>query len=471
MYKNKKKTILKRTTAIITTILLSFTFIFAAGCIESGDKSSGGSSSGKKVQSVSVSKEPTKTEYFVGEEFSAEGGEITITYADKSSETKAMTDKDVKISEVNTTINDADKDTENKTVTVRYGGKSATFKIKVSYKLLSFTFNYNYDNAQNKTISVRKDAKVERPQDPVRDNFKFDNWYSDDKCTVEYDFASSVVADTVIYAKWLENAQYFNVKFDCNYKDSVAATVQKVKEGDKAVKPAKDPTRRGYKFDGWYNLTTGGEAYNFDTPVTAEKTVYAKWTKTAPAGKQVYTFEAEDTNLTGKRGPGISGTAGGPGLIQMDDTLGASNNQFVGYQYEIGCSLEFQFISDVAVSDATIILRLSAELRDFDIDKESYRISLNGVDLDYGKISFTNVPKGSSDDVDSIHALPFKDYTIAVNVSLKEGLNIFSVCTMNSDAMSGTTMTAKAPLIDCLKIETEAVLDWCAKLGLPKKNY
>lgn len=98
-------------------------------------------------------------------------------------------------------------------------------------------------------------------------------------------------------------------------------------------------------------------------------------------------------------------------------------------------------------------------------------MSLNGVDLDYGTISFTGVPTGSSDDVGSVNALPFADYVVVENAQLKEGMNVFSVVTMNDEAMGGTTMLAKAPLVDCIKIETEAVLDWAAQLGLPKKNY
>lgn len=465
----KSRTIgLKRIFSMIIALFLSVTLFLTASCA-GGESDS--TASEKRVKSISVSKEPTKTEYYVGEEFSAVGGEISVKYSDDTTETKGMLDDGVTVSEVNTVINDETKDSENKTVTVRFGGKSTNFKIKVSYMLYSVTFDYGYEGAQNKTTSVRKDAKVEKPEDPTRDNFKFDNWYSDTNRTVEYDFNTPIVSDTTIYAKWLENANYYDVTFDYNYKDSVKANVQKVKEGDKAIRPAVDPTRYGYRFDGWYNSADGNGEYDFNSAISAAKTVYAKWTKTLEAGKHTYTFEAEDTNLNGKSGPGLSGTAGGPGMIQTDTSLGASNNRFVGYQYEVGCSLEFQFISDVAVSDATIVLRLSAELRDIDIDKESYKISLNGIDLDYGTISFKNVPAGSSDDVDTIHALPFKDYTIVTNASLKAGMNVFSVCTMNSDAMSGTTMTAKAPLVDCLKIETEAVLDWCAKLGLPKKNY
>ena len=158
-------------------------------------------------------------------------------------------------------------------------------------------------------------------------------------------------------------------------------------------------------------------------------------------------------------------------MVQLASDLGPSNDRFVGYQYETGCSLEFQFNSDVAISDATIIISLSAELRDFDINTDSYKMTLNGVDIDYGTISFTNVPKGSSDSTDKVLGLPFKDYVIIEGATLNEGLNVFSVTTTNDEGMSGTTMLSKAPLVDCIKIETEAVLDWARQLGLPKKNY
>ena len=54
-----------------------------------------------------------------------------------------------------------------------------------------------------------------------------------------------------------------------------AVKAQKVKEGKSVSKP-KNPTRKGYKFAGWY---TGKTAYKFDTPVKANLTLTAKWTK------------------------------------------------------------------------------------------------------------------------------------------------------------------------------------------------
>ena len=423
----------------------------------------------KEVTGIEVTKQPTKTEYYVGEEFSAAGGEITVTYSDNTTETKSLTDSEVTVSEVNTTIND-DSLTAKKTVTVRFGGKSARFEITVSHMMFTVSYDLGYEGAEGETLTVKKDSKVERPADPTRENYNFENWYADESLTTAFDFSDPITADTTIYAKWLENAVYYDVSFELNYAGAVKATVQKVKESDLAVQPTTDPERKGYAFEGWFADADCTTAYDFSAPVAANTTVYAKWTKTV-SGRNWYIFEAEDTNLNGKTGPGLSGTAGGPGMVQVTEDLGASNNRFVGYQYETGCSLEFQFNSDIAISDATIIISLSAELRDFSIDPQSYKMSLNGVDIEYGTINFVNVPKGTGADLDKIYALPFEDYVILEGATLKEGLNVFAVTTTNDDAMSGTTMLSKAPLVDCIKIETEAVLDWARQLGLPKKNY
>lgn len=73
----------------------------------------------------------------------------------------------------------------------------------------------------------------------------------------------------------------------------------------KLVKPA-DPTRDGYTFGGWYTDEACTQAYDFSTPVTADLTLYAKWTK----------------NAVNPGGNGGSGTNGGNG--------GASNGTGAG---------------------------------------------------------------------------------------------------------------------------------------------
>ena len=57
-------------------------------------------------------------------------------------------------------------------------------------------------------------------------------------------------------------------------------TAQTVKEGEKASKPA-DPTASGYTFGGWYADATCSTKFDFNSAITANTTVYAKWTKTS----------------------------------------------------------------------------------------------------------------------------------------------------------------------------------------------
>ena len=67
----------------------------------------------------------------------------------------------------------------------------------------------------------------------------------------------------------------------------------------KLVKPV-DPTRDGYTFGGWYTDEACTRAYDFSTPVTADLTLYAKWTKNA-------------VNPGGNGGSGSNGGNGGVG--------------------------------------------------------------------------------------------------------------------------------------------------------------
>lgn len=83
----------------------------------------------------------------------------------------------------------------------------------------------------------------------------------------------------------------YTVTFNSN--DGSAVANQIVKQGDKASKPA-DPTKNGYIFAGWYADSACTVSFNFDNPITANTTVYAKWTK-KPVEPTMYTV-AFDSN-------------------------------------------------------------------------------------------------------------------------------------------------------------------------------
>ena len=58
-----------------------------------------------------------------------------------------------------------------------------------------------------------------------------------------------------------------------------AVDTQAVDYGGRVSRPA-DPTRTGYTFDGWYSDAGLTGLYDFSSPVTADLTLYAKWTQT-----------------------------------------------------------------------------------------------------------------------------------------------------------------------------------------------
>ncbi len=67
----------------------------------------------------------------------------------------------------------------------------------------------------------------------------------------------------------------FKIVFESNGGSSVAT--QNIDDGSKATKPS-DPTKTGYTFGGWYTDTACIKAYDFNSEVTADITLYAKWT-------------------------------------------------------------------------------------------------------------------------------------------------------------------------------------------------
>ena len=68
---------------------------------------------------------------------------------------------------------------------------------------------------------------------------------------------------------------YCTVTFNSNGGSSVAS--QGMLVGGTATQPD-DPTRDGYRFDGWYSNEGLTTPYNFSTAVNASITLYAKWT-------------------------------------------------------------------------------------------------------------------------------------------------------------------------------------------------
>ena len=101
-------------------------------------------------------------------------------------------------------------------------------------------------------------------------------------------------------------SQAHRVKFDA--RGGSATGDQTPASGSTVTKPA-DPTREGYTFAGWYTDEACTKAYDFSAAVTADMTLYAKWTKNAvtPGGN------GDSGSNSGNGGSGNAGAGSGSG--------------------------------------------------------------------------------------------------------------------------------------------------------------
>ncbi len=410
----------------------------------------------KEVDEIEVKTMPVKTEYVVGETLDLTGGVLLVTYEDGSTGEVPMTDPGVTFTAPN--MNTPGR----KNVTLNYGGARVRVTVNVATAAYTVTFDVNYEGGEDFTSTVTDGSEVAKPADPMRSGYTFYNWYTDADFREVYDFGTEVSGDMTLYAFWKKDgATYVDFTFDYDfYGKKLTKYTIPAEVGAPVAKPA-DPVRDGYEFDGWYTDDTYATEYDFTANVTAADEAVAKWTKTDTDVSE-FTFEAEDTDLTDKSGPSWSGTAEERSMIQFVEGIGASGNRFVGYQYQKDCSLEFYIASDVAVDNAVLKISIASEIGDFTLDSDKYQIKVNGTVVPYTPINLESPginQKGQ-----------FATYTIG-NISLKAGENFIQLVTNNSATFQGATYKAYAPMVDCLKIETDAILYWDEVHGLPAANY
>ena len=115
-----------------------------------------------------------------------------------------------------------------------------------------------------------------KPDDPTRTNYAFGGWYTDEKCTAEWDFDNNkMYADTTLYAKWTLITWTVSFKKDPNSSYSYEEKV--VTQGEKVTAPT-NPAYTGYAFKGWFTDTQLTKTYDFSKPVMSDLTLYAKIT-------------------------------------------------------------------------------------------------------------------------------------------------------------------------------------------------
>ena len=178
----------------------------------------------------------------------------------------------------------------------------------ISKKMFLVSFNANGGTAEIEDQLIVEGKNASEPETPEREAegrtaYEFAGWYTstDNGITLSekpFNFESQITSDITLYAKW-KSIQRFAVTFD-NNGGIGNVEEQLVVEGMTANAPEKSPEKEAdenyiYNFAGWYTSIncTDDSKFNFDTPIKADVTLYAGWTK-----KPIYTvhFDTDGGN-------------------------------------------------------------------------------------------------------------------------------------------------------------------------------
>lgn len=161
---------------------------------------------------------------------------------------------------------------------------------------IKFVVDFDSDGGSKvESLEVLEGETISKLPTPTKDGYKFVGWYYNGS---KFSLDTVITKDILLTAKWekeeekdkdKENSSTnssnssnntnsdktvnYTITFNSNGGTSVKK--QTVSKNSKAVQPT-NPTKDGYKFVGWYN---GNTKFNFDTKITANITLTAKWEK------------------------------------------------------------------------------------------------------------------------------------------------------------------------------------------------
>ena len=144
-------------------------------------------------------------------------------------------------------------------------------------------FVSNHGSFKDQTIEYGGTIDTDKLTIPTVEGFTFDGWYADEAHNTKFDFTQPIKSNTTVYAKW--TAKDYEVSFITEH--GKTPTSQNVKYNGTATNPG-ELTEDGYTFDGWYADATYTTKFDFNTPITGDTKVYAKWEKNAPVLPDTY---------------------------------------------------------------------------------------------------------------------------------------------------------------------------------------
>ena len=181
--------------------------------------------------------------------------------------------------------------------------------------------------------TIDRGGKFTEPAAPSKENHTFAGWYNGDE---KFDFdADTTNAPNVLklVAKWDINK--YTVQFVSEHGSFADQTI----EHGKPIGTGKPtiPPVEGFTFDGWYTDDTYDTEFDFNTPITHDTKVYAKWT----AKDYKVSFITEHSDAPDSQNVPYNKTATNPG------ELSAEGYTFIGWYADEAHKTKFDFSTPI----------------------------------------------------------------------------------------------------------------------------
>ncbi|MBR3163123.1 MAG: InlB B-repeat-containing protein, partial [Clostridia bacterium] len=117
--------------------------------------------------------------------------------------------------------------------------------------------------------------KIEKPNDPVKEGFKFAGWFKDEQLTELYSFTVMPTEDITLYAKWITN-DVNKIEYILNGGSNDTNNPVEYEIGKEII--LNNPTKEGYVFGGWYtDENYSNKIEKITKNMQGDIKLYAKW--------------------------------------------------------------------------------------------------------------------------------------------------------------------------------------------------
>ena len=337
-----------------------------------------------------------------------------------------------------------------------------------------YTISFYIDGALADIIRTSGNETLDLPAAPGKDGYTFAGWFFDNgtwrnELTADTYLEKPLTGDVSIYAFYEKTEepvlpQEYTVFFDVDNGTPVAAVTTS------RIEKQPQTTRKGYTFEGWYTDKNFTEKVTFPYEVTAEQTLYAKWTQNIPAGI-TFTVDADGV-LTGAEGLTESGmTVEIPSVVNGitvreigQDVFKDNKNiavliipdtvERLGYRVCSGCTA----LREVRLSSSLRVISDEAFDGCSSLQKVNFPSTLKEIRSDaFSGTALTEFT--APDSLTDIWGYAFKDCTALKSVELNNVRNLGSGAFMNCTALESVSLS------DNMEKLSDHIFDGCASLA------